>query len=265
MRLPLLRASLISAALAGVLAVATGGGAASAAPRPLTPVEALPAFVARYQAAIAAIKAGDCAQFSRLNINGGLGVTCDERLRGTLDNFQLLGYRQFGTGAVIDVFGRDSEQLMPAVSTAELALGPDRRFRVKSNPIFGALSGQGIPQIATRPSARTLYLSLRTANLYLRSLRTRNCNLLFQTAFTDTLTRAQACARIFSAKINGSNSQRLRIQLAADPLVRPVRIGGTRDIQFYRLALRTGHYFTLIVDRGGTPTDLYLTSAQYVR
>ena len=221
------------------------------------------------QAGIAAIQAGNCAEFARLNVNQTLSAySCDERQRRALEGYRMLGYRQFGTGAIIDVAARDIERFQPLVSTVELMLGPDRRFRAVGAVGFGAVGSPGIVQVGTRPAPRMVELANRTARLALVSLRTRNCNLFFQTWFTGELTKPQACFRALRAPTTPSNRnssiRRLRFQLAGDPLARPVRLGGTRDIQFYRLFLRTGHLYTMIVDRGGTPGDLYLTSTRHI-
>jgi hypothetical protein len=231
----------------------------------LSPIESLPAFVGRYQAAITAIQTGDCAEFNRLNLDHGLDVyTCDDQQRRALEGFGVLGYRQFGTGAVIDVTARDFERLQPAVSNIELLLGADRRFHVVGTPIIGPPAGGGVRQVGSRATAGIFAVAQATANLGLLSLRQRDCTLFFRLWFTGALTREQACARVFGRQPGPSSIRRLRIQLAGDPFARPVRIGGTRDIQFYRVLLRPGHYFTLLVDRAGRPPAIYLVSTQYV-
>jgi hypothetical protein len=75
-------------------------------------------------------------------------------------------------------------------------------------------------------------------------------------------TKGQACARVFGPRLSSSRARRLRFQLPGDRMATPVRIGGTRDIVFYRLRLRTGHYWTLEVDRGGITTGP-LAGGQY--
>jgi hypothetical protein len=224
---------------------------------PVRPVESLPAFVARYQAAVAAIQAGNCAEYARLNIRGGIGLLCTEEARRDLANFRVFGYRQFGTAAIVDIQATEVRTKRPVVATLVLLLGADRRFFSHGGAVFGA--GGGIRQVNTTPTARAVVLSQRTASLLLLSLRERDCDLFFQTAFTGELTKAQACARVFSPRSRvPSRARQLRLDLGGNPLARPVRIGGSRDIQFYRLALKR-HLYTLAVDRGGKPGNLYLT------
>lgn len=261
-----IRRTLITALLP-LLAVAPAAEAQRV--RPTTPIEALPAFVARFTAAMQAVQQGNCAEFKRLNLNGGLDAyACDERQRRALEGFTVHGYRQFGTGAIVDITARDVQRFQLARSTVELVLGPDRRFQTAGSPIFGPAGRSGVPQLGTKAMPRVAFLARRTARLAVVSLRTRNCNLFFTTWFTGTLTKAQACARVFTPRTTpanrSSNIRRLRLQLAGDSLVRPISLGGTRDIQFFSLLLRTGHYYTLLVDRSGVPGNFYLTSTRAV-
>lgn len=256
-----LRIAILALALALLLGSLLASPAA-AQRAPVRPVESLPAFVARYQAAVAAIQAGNCAEYARLNIRGGIGLLCTEESRRDLANFRVFGYRQFGTGAIVDFQGNEVRTKRPGVATLLLFLGADRRFVSHGGAIFGA--GGGIRQINTTPAPRVVVLSQRTASLLLRSLRERDCDLFFQTAFTGELTKSQACARVFSPRSRvPSRARQLRLDLRGNPLARPVRIGGTRDIQLYRLALKS-HLYTLAVERSGSPGDLYLTELRRI-
>ena len=93
------------------------------------------------------------------------------------------------------------------------------------------------------------------------SLRTRDCDLYFTTAFIQEPTKARACAKVFGPPRGApSSGRRLRFALLADRGARAVHIGGTRDIQFFGLAVNRRHW-TLIVDRSGDPrTGVYITS-----
>jgi hypothetical protein len=245
-------------------------GPAQAAPsRSLTPVESLARWVARYSTAIDAIRAGDCATFNRLNIRRTLALTCDPGTRQQFANVRVLGWQQFGTGAIVDLIDVTQQLQRPGGFTTILSLGPGRRFYSFGTSAFGATTGGGFAQIGTPTAPRTASIGARTARLALLSLRTRNCNLFFTTWFTGKATKAQACAQVFGPHPAPSRVRRLRLQLAADSTARPVRIGGTRDIVFFRLRLRSGHYWTLEVDRSGLTSGLlagghYITSARDV-
>lgn len=236
------------------LAAATAAAAAGAAvPRT---VESLPEFVARYRAMVTALHAGDCARVRRIGSGTGYeGCTAADRAR--LAGFRVLGYRRFGTGAIIDQqISYDGD---PVVASVELGLGRDGRLRSAGEAIFGA--GAGIRQVGTRASPRVVFLAQRTADLLLRSLRTRDCDLYFTTAFIQEPTKARACAKVFGPPRGApSSGRRLRFALLGDRRARAVHIGGTRDIQFFGLAVNRRHW-TLIVDRSGDPrTGVYITS-----
>jgi hypothetical protein len=245
-----------------------GGSANAAVSRSLTPVEALPAWVARYQAAVDAIRAGDCARFDQLNLRQTLGLTCDPPTRQRLTaGFQILGYQQFSTGAIVDTLETSRQTHRPGIYTTILALGPGRMFHSLGSSGFGTLTGGGIRQVATHTAPRTARLAARTARLALVALRIRSCNLFYTTWATGARSKGPACARVFGARPSTSRARRLRFELTGDPTAIPVRIGGTRDMVFFRLRLRTGHYWTLEVDRSGTTTGplaggLYITTAR---
>jgi hypothetical protein len=247
--------------LAGLIVLASPGAGEAAVSRSLTPMESLPAWVARYQAAVEAIRAGDCARFSQLNVRRSLNLACNAQARQDLASFRVLGYRQFGTGAVVDTIDVGRQTKRPGIFTAILALGPDRRFYSLGSSGFGA--GGGIAQVGTRTAPRTAFIAGRTVRLALLSLRARNCNLFYTTWAIGTRTKGPACARVFGPRPTASRARKLRFQLTGDPTATPVRIGGTRDIVFFRLRLRTGHYWTLEVDRSGLTTGP-LAGGQYV-
>jgi hypothetical protein len=259
--------------LMGILVVAImqalSGQAEAVVSRSLTPVESLAAWVARYRAGIDAIRAGDCATFKRLNVRRTLALTCNPETRQQLANFRVLGWQQFGTGAIVDVIDVSQQTQRPGGFTTILALGPGRRFYSFGTSGFGATTGGGFAQIGTPTAPRTASIAARTARLALLSLRTRNCNLFYTTWFTGKLTKGPACAQVFGPRPAASRIRRLRLQLAADPTATPVRIGGTRDIVFFRLRLRSGHYWTLEIDRSGLTSGPlagghYITSARDV-
>ena len=256
-----LRIAMLGLVLAMLAGAPLPASAATQRP-PVRPVESLPAFVARYQAAVAAIRAGNCAEYARLNIRGGLGLLCTEETQRNLAGFRVLGYEQFGTGALMDIQDVEARTRRPVIATVVLLLGPDRRFFSHGGLVFGA--GAGIRQVGTRPGRRVVFLAWRTANLFLRSLRERDCDLYFTTAFTGDLTKSRACARVFSPRSTApSRARQLRLDLRGNPRARPIRIGGTRDIQFYRLALNR-HLYTLAVDRAGKPGNVYLTQLRRI-
>ena len=254
--------------LAVVILQILGGSADGAVSRSLTPVEALPAWVARYQAAVDAIRAGDCARFNQLNVRRTLGLTCDPQTRQRLaTSFQVLGYQQFATGAIVDTIEMSAQTHRPGIYTTILALGPGRIFYALGSSGFGTARGGGIRQVGTHTGTRTSLIAARTARLALVALRTRSCNLFYTTWATGLRTKPAACVRVFGPRPTTSRARKLRFQLAGDPTATPVRIGGTRDMVFFRLRLRTGHYWTLEVDRSGTTTGplaggLYITSAR---
>lgn len=231
--------------------------------RRAVPAEPLFSFVKRFEAAMTAIRTGNCARFRALNYNGSFDeFVCTARQARTLDNFQLLGYNQYDTGAVIDYVSRDFRTLRPARASLVALLASDRRFDVVGTPIFGA--GRGIRQLGTRATRRTIYLSQRTANLAISSLRTGNCRLFFLTWFTGSIPRAQACSVVFGSRPNASVARQLRIRLGFDKAYQPVSIGGSRDIQFFSVVTQRGRRYTLAVDRSGSTGNLYLTSARFL-
>lgn len=239
------------------------GPAEAAASESLTPVESLAAWVARYRAAVDAIRAGDCATFNRLNVRYTLALTCNPETRQRFANVRVLGWQQVGTGAIVDLIDVSQQTQRPGGFTTILALGPGRRFYSFGTSAFVATTGGGLAQIGTTTAARTASIAARTARLALLSLRTRNCNLFYTTWFTGKATRSQACAQVFGRRPAASRVRRLRLQLAADPTATPIRIGGTRDIIFFRLRLRSGHYWTLEVDRSGLASGS-LTGGHYI-
>jgi hypothetical protein len=243
-RRPPFAAALLVLALAG-----SAPGTASAAT--VTPAEPLAAYVADYQAAVTALRAGDCATLARLNRDERFGaMACDDETRSFYAEFQILGYSRYGTAAIIDRLGTDLTNRRRALFTDELALGPGRRWHLVLGEVFGW--GTGIRQLGTRPAPRVAFLANRTLRLYLQSLRTRDCDLYFTTGFTGNLTKPEACRRVFSAS-SPTRTARLRRQLLADPAARPVSLGGTRDLQFYGLSLRPDRYWTLTVGRNVVP------------
>lgn len=254
-----------------LLAVAGGSPptASSASTTAAVPREPLADYAARYATAIAALNAGDCAALIRHNSAGSLGdIPCNAESRHYFRDFRVLGHQRFATGAVIDRAARDRRTGQRVVATDVLALGPDRRYHLLSGAIYGY--GAGIRQVATRPSPRVLTLAARAASFYLDSLRTRDCDAFFHTGFTGQLTKPAACHEAFHGTGRLLNAARLRRHLEAGPVGGPVRIGGTRDIQFYRLTTRSGHLWTLIVDRnvpppGGVGGGSYLVTQQDAR
>jgi hypothetical protein len=262
-----MRKLLPTCVLAALVVPALAGPATAAVSRSLTPAESLRAWVARYQAATDAIRAGDCARFNQLNVRGTLNLSCDAQTRQLSSSFRVLGYRQFGTGAIVDTIDVSRQTNRPGIYTAILALGPGRLFYSLGSSGFGTLTGGGTRQVGTQTAPRTASLAARTARLALVSLRTRNCNLFYTTWAAGTRTKGPACARVFGARPTTSRARRLRFQLAGDPTATPIRMGGTRDMVFFRLRLRTGHYWTLEVDRSGLTSGplaggLYITSAR---
>jgi hypothetical protein len=255
LRPPRATARLLAALGLAALAAPAAAGAGAGATMPRT-AETLPAFVARYRATVAALQAGDCAEVRRIGTGTGY-EECTAADRARLAGFRVLTYRRFGTGAIIDQ--QISYEGDPVVASTELGLGPDGRLRSAGVAIFGA--GAGIRQVGTRARPRVVFLARRTANLLVRSLRTRDCDLYFTTAYIQEPTKARACANVFGPPRGApSNGRRLRFALLADHRARPVRIGGTRDIQFFGLVVERRHW-TLIVDRSGNPrTGVYITS-----
>jgi hypothetical protein len=250
-----------------VILQSLAGSAHAAVSRSPVPVESLPAWVARYQAAVDAIRAGDCARFNQLNVRGTLNLRCDAQTRRLSASFRVLGYRQFGTGAIVDTIDVSRQTNRAGIYTAILALGPGRLFYSLGSSGFGTLTGGGVRQVGTHIAPRTAFLAARTARLALVALRTRNCNLFYTTWAVGTRTKGPACARVFGARPTSSRARKLRFQLAGDPTATPVRLGGTRDMVFFSLRLRTGHYWTLEVDRSGLTSGplaggLYITSAR---
>lgn len=241
-------------AVVALLALSAGyAGAASAQSTTVgVPREPLTDYAARYAAAVAALQAGDCAALARHNPARTLGeIPCNAESRHYYRDFRVLGHQRFATGAVIDRAARDRRTGQRVVATDVLALGPDRRYHLLGGAIYGY--GAGIHQVGTRPSPRVLTLAARTASVYLGSLRARNCDVFFHTGFTGRLSKPAACREAFQGTGQRLNASRLRRQLDAGPAGRPVRIGGTRDIQFYRLSTQSGHGWTLIVDRNVPP------------
>ncbi len=235
------------------LTLATGTAAAfpSLLPAPrmparsVRPVESLAGFVARYEAAVAALQAGNCAAVSAFNASAGYRLTCDDATRAAYAGFRVTAYAGFGTGAVVDAVDAGA----PKGLTAPLALGPHRRYVLaQPAPITRHTS------TATRPS--TLSPFVTGARLYVAATRARNCNLFFAHALTPhDLSQAGACARQFSV------GARNVAELAADRGAALRRLGGTADFQFFALATRPGHYRTIVVGRVGPSYAPYLTTS----
>src|SRR4029079_19098462 len=101
-------------------------------------------------------------------------------------------------------------------------LGSDRRFGAFAADAVG--SRWGVRQVGTHPSAATVSSSQRALALALQSLHTRDCHDYFRLWFTGKLTKAQACAQAFTST-KPSYIRRLRLQVAADPDARPLRVG----------------------------------------
>jgi hypothetical protein len=239
--------------LALAVLFAAGGVPAEARTQRVTPVESISGFVARFQAAHAALQAGDCARVAAFNRSSGYRIPCDESARRLRGNFRVLRRAQFGTGALVDLVDNEA----PGGAVAVLAVGADRRFRLVFELINPAARA-GRLETATRATPAVLAAHTRTAGLFLTAERRRDCGLYFHVAYTAELTKAQACRAEFHPP-----SERQR-EIAADPAARPARIGGTYTFQFFRLWTRPGHYRTLVVARIGTGRDLYLADTQRV-
>ncbi len=250
------------ATVAAVAVLALGGpqpavaGVAGAAPgRPrqptLRPVEGITAFVGRLQAAMTALRAGDCPAVKRFADSSAFFLPCTDEGRARYADFAVIGYRQFATGAVIRF--SSSSPTFPGGGVIGLVLDDSRRF-------VNVLTGRPRADEFSSPTARARFLFDRTASLFVRSLLTRACDLYFTTGYTFSLTKPVACRHEFSPP-----SERVR-QLAADPHARPIRIGGTQTYQFYRL-YTAGHYRTLVVGRVGRGTgshSLYISDTGLV-
>jgi hypothetical protein len=234
-----------------MLIVALGIGAAGAPPaaaasRPsIAPAEGISRFVARYRAAVAALQARDCAKLAAFNRSTGYPIPCNDLARQLLGNFRIVGYAQFGTGALVDFVDNEA----PRGATAIFGVGPNRRFQVFTEQILGR------GEVGTRATPARLTRFSSAARAAVLAVQRRNCTVFFNTWYTGPLTRAEACRQAFSP------AGGFHRELAADPAAQPERIGGTSSIQFYRLWTK-GHYRTLVVARFGRTTEsLYVTDS----
>lgn len=254
-----MRPTLSIAAVAVVLAGVAPASASAQRAGPVTPVEPLADYVKRFRATVVAVRAGDCRTVMRLG--RGTGVPCTREFARALGGFRTLGFRRFGTGAILDFEVGGPEA--PRVFSLPLAIGTDRRFSAGVGSIVGG--GSGRTQTRTRPTARATFLSRRAVNLLVLSLRRRDCTLFYRTAYTGGLTRAQACQRAFSARGGISSAKVLGRDVSADRTARPVLMGATRDFAFFRLVPGGTHHYTLIVSRAGPPDARFVVQAVRAR
>ena len=261
----------ITCLVMGVVIWSACGSSSSSSSPPAPPpaAESLAAYVREYNAAVAAGKAGNCAEVKRLDPRsdrfGNIG--CDAETRRSFADFKVLGYRGYGSAGLIDHIGNTNPPTYRVVTATDyVALGPDKKFHWVWGDIYG--HGNGIRQLGTRPTAAVAARARQTAGLYLQSLHSADCDVYYRTAFTFSLTKRVACARAFGPN-SRANPAVLRRQLRADPSAQPTRIAGTRDLQVYLLRPKPNHYWTLFVSRTkGTPTQggyVYLTVAVRAR
>jgi hypothetical protein len=243
----LLRVALAAITLA--MALPVGASTAGAAPRIPTPAESVASLANRFGVAVTALETGDCQRwliFQR-SVRARSVPPCDEATHAAFANWQPTQVARYGTGAVITYISAGH----PRGLTLSYLLGPGRRF-----VLVDTLDPERTPGVfaGTRSS-----IPFRIAiNAVLSALRHRNCNLFWTRAVfftnarpwtnlpgTGAKTKARACRAAF-----GPPQSPLVRDLMANPEVRPIHFGGTRNWHFF--GLRTpSHYYNFVVARYG--------------
>jgi hypothetical protein len=222
----------------------TPAASAAGPPRGVALTEGLPAFVHRLEVAVGALKAGDCAAWNLYTAASSFPETpCNPTSQTQYATFRLLGFRRFGTGALVEF----SASEVPTPVTWVLTVF-DHRFSSSTLGYVWREPGTGpLRSLGSTPTRARLSRFNRTAADFVDAVRSRDCNLLWTTVLRDD-TKAKVCAKFFA---------QTRPDLLADPSATPVRMGGTRDWQFYRLLTSNGRYRTLVVGRIGAGSGLY--------
>jgi hypothetical protein len=190
---------------------------AEAAP---TPAEPLGTFAQKLERALTKKR---CPGLSQINRYSEVQLLCPSRsrtARKATKGFDILGYKTYGTGGIIDF--KDARS--PEGGAFVLGLGERRRWSIVAEVDTNQ-------RTTNRPSPADTDEPTESLGYFMLAVRDGDCAGYFERAVTDDLDQSEACEQAFS--VPDGIYIPLQDSLLAHPGDVPFYIGGNPVFQFY--------------------------------